>query len=183
MTIAGVLAALAALGLLLGVFLRQVAARRSHRSGLPPGRVVFADNGEEVRGSLLVARSVALRGRPDLLIKDGDMVIPVEVKTGRTPNAPYRGHILQLLAYCLLVEETYGKRPTHGILRYPDREFGVAYDAHNERDLRALIDVMLAEKQANLEQHRSHRQARRCSACGYRDRCAERLDGAPVARG
>lgn len=181
MTIVGILAALAALGLLLGVVLRQVAARRSRRLGLPPGRVVFADSGE-VRGSLLVARSIALRGRPDLLVKDGDTLIPVEMKTGRTPDAPYRGHTMQLLAYCLLVEETHGERPTHGILRYPEREFRIAYDARNERELRAVIGAMLAEKRANREQHRSHQQARRCSACGYRDRCAERLTDAPVAR-
>lgn len=179
MTNAIVLAVLAALGLLLGIALRQMAARRRRRSGVPSGRVLFADSGE-VHGSLLVARSIALRGRPDLLLEDGSTVIPVEVKTGRTPEAPYRGHTMQLLAYCLLVEETHGVRPPHGILRYPEREFRIAYDADSERELRALIGAMLAEKGANREQHRSHRQARRCSACGYRDRCAERLVGATV---
>ncbi len=174
MTIVGVLVALAALVLLLGVALHRVAARQRHCSGFPPGRLRFADSGE-VRGSLLFARTIALRGRPDLLIEDGGMVIPVEVKTGRTPDAPYRGHIMQLLAYCLLVEETHGRRPAHGVLRYPERDFRIAYDARNERELRELVDAILAEKRARREQHRSHRQVRRCAACGYRDRCPERL--------
>ena len=35
------------------------------------------------------------------------MIVPVEVKSRRTPNPPHPGHALQLGAYCLLV-----KRPT-----------------------------------------------------------------------
>ena len=85
---------------------------------------------------------------------------------------------MQLMAYCLLVAETAGVRPAYGILRYPGREFRIAYDDRNERELRDLIGAMLAEKAAGREQHRSHRQARRCGACSFRERCEERLETA-----
>ena len=55
------------------------------------------------------------------------MFIPVEVKTGRTPAAPHDAHIFQLAVYCLLVEKTYGKRPSHGIIHYPSRDFEVDF--------------------------------------------------------
>jgi CRISPR/Cas system-associated exonuclease Cas4 (RecB family) len=175
MTLAHALAALAALCLLLGIALRWMAARERGELGLPPGEVLLADTGEE-RGSPLVARSIALRGRPDLLLRDGNMVVPVEVKTGRTPDEPHRGRVMQLMAYCLLVAETEGVRPEYGILRHPDREFRIAYDARNERDLRELLSAMLVEKVAGRGQHRSHRPTRRCGACSLRDRREEQLE-------
>ena len=46
---------------------------------------------------------IGLTGRPDYLVKKGKDIIPVEVKTSRTPEAPYDSHIFQLAAYCLLV--------------------------------------------------------------------------------
>ena len=46
------------------------------------------------------------------------MKIPVEVKTGRKPKAPFFSHVLQIGAYCLLSEETFGTKPTHGLIRY-----------------------------------------------------------------
>ncbi len=170
-----VLAALVALLLLAGVALWWAARRERGGLPLPAGRVVAADSREEP-GRTLVARSVRLRGRPDILVRRGEAIIPVELKTGRTPATPHRGHALQTLAYCLLVEEHYGVRPTHGLLRYPEREFRIPYDAAGERALRAVVAEIARAKAAGQVQPRDHRQPGRCAACGHRDRCAERLD-------
>jgi CRISPR-associated exonuclease Cas4 len=169
------LAALAALLLLAGVALRYAAGQERRGQGLPAGRVVAVDSREEP-GRILVARSVRLHGRPDVLVRRGGAIIPVELKTGRTPATPHRGHTLQTLAYCLLVEEHYGMRPTHGLLRYPEREFRIPYDAAGERALRAVVAEIARAKSAGQVQARDHRQPGRCAACGHRDRCAERLD-------
>ena len=123
------------------------------------------------------ARSLPLRGRPDLLIRQGNAIIPVEVKTGRTPREPYRGHVLQLLAYCLLVEERHGVRPPYGLIRYPEREFRIDYDEWRERELRALVEQIAGEKRLARERHRDHRLPPRCTGCGFRARCDERLSG------
>jgi CRISPR-associated exonuclease Cas4 len=116
-----VLVAIAGLLLLLGGLQLLMSRRQRRRTGLPGGQVVYRDV-EEQRGATLRARTLALRGRPDLLLRQGHILVPVEVKTGRTPAQPHASHIMQLLAYCLLVAETHGTRPPHGVLRYPQRE-------------------------------------------------------------
>ena len=51
--------------------------------------------------------------------------------------------MFQLIAYCLLVAEHYGRRPTHGILKYADREFTIAYTAEYEQELRRIVAEMV----------------------------------------
>ncbi len=61
-------------------------------------------------------------GRPDELrvIPDGRWV-PVELKSRSTPRSgPPLSHLVQVAAYCLLVEETTGRAPPYGLLRYGD---------------------------------------------------------------
>lgn len=168
--------ALALLALVAGAVLWWASERQRRRIGVPRGRAIYQDHHEE-RGRVLQARSLPLRGRPDLLVAQGGAIIPVEVKTGRTPRAPHPGHVLQLLAYCLLVEEQYAARPPYGLLRYPEREFRIAYDRRREQELRALVQGIAREKQRAQEQHRSHQHPRRCAACGFRARCGEHLAG------
>ena len=85
-----------------------------------------------------------LTGKPDYLVDDHGKIIPVEVKSGWAPPEPHPGHIYQLLAYCLLVERTYEKRPPYGILRYKNRSFTIDYTPEAERELLALLDEMHA---------------------------------------
>ena len=58
-------------------------------------------------------------------------IIPVEIKSCRSPRSgvPYPSHRVQVLAYCLLVEEETHQPPPYGILCYGDgREVRVAWD-------------------------------------------------------
>ncbi len=158
-----------------------LARHRRHRRlpplppvGIPYHRAIYQDT-RETPGALLSARSLPLRGKPDILIDEGHAIIPVELKTGRTPAAPYPGHVLQVLAYCLLVEEHYRVRPPHGIIRYPAWDVTIPYTAAEEQRLRALVWEMRDAQRAGAEQHRSHRQPGRCAACGFQDRCLEAL--------
>ena len=50
---------------------------------------------------ILKSSTYNLAGRPDFIIKKGDDRIPVEIKTGRPPKAPFFSHVLQIGAYCL----------------------------------------------------------------------------------
>ena len=78
-----------------------------------------------------VSARYRLRGRPDELrgAPDGRLV-PVEIKSAASPRGgPQASHRMQLLAYCLLVEEETQRPPPYGILCYGDgREFRVAWD-------------------------------------------------------
>ena len=89
-------------------FLAWLLARHLQRaSGLPRGRVVYADPGLWGKPEKpLFDAALGLTGKPDYLIRSGKSLIPVEVKSGWAPTAPYDSHVLQLAAYCLLVEST-----------------------------------------------------------------------------
>ena len=64
-------------------------AKRSRATtGLPTGRLVYSDNThwQPVKRPLF-SRSYRLTGRPDYLVQHNrDVLIPVEVKSGRTPS-------------------------------------------------------------------------------------------------
>jgi len=118
-----------------------------------------------------------LAGRPDYLIKDKEQRIPVEVKTGRRPKAPFFSHVLQIGAYCLLSEETFGVKPSHGQIRY-----GFENEPHEvkwDSDLKGLVNEKLEEMndilKGNMDAHRNHKRVGKCNSCSRRKGCPERL--------
>jgi CRISPR-associated exonuclease Cas4 len=167
------LAALVFSGLGLWLLARARVARQE--SGLPVGRVAYVDTGAWDRCERpLFSKQHLLTGKPDYLVRSRGGVIPVEVKSGPAPQQPYPAHILQLAAYCLLVEEQEGHAPTHGILKYHDRVFEIEYTP----SLRANLLTTLAAMREDLhapDVDRSHEDPRRCRGCGYREQCGERL--------
>src|SRR5690606_24314761 len=100
-----------------GIALLIQARRRRAGLGLPPGEVIYQDTLARLDETLF-SRRHRLAGRPDYLLRDGEWLIPVEVKTGRTPNYPYPGQVMQCVAYCALVEEHFGVRPPYGIILF-----------------------------------------------------------------
>jgi CRISPR-associated exonuclease Cas4 len=113
-------------------------------------------------------------GKPDYLVETGKMIIPVEVKTSHISSGPYDGHIYQLAAYCLLIDRHLGKRPTYGILHYPNRTFAVDYTHELEQSLLSLLEE-IHTKDRRKEVFRSHETASRCNRCGFRSICEQRL--------
>ena len=168
------LAAVVLGGLGLWLLLRATATRQ--KAGMPLGRVTYVDTGawDRCERPLFSSRH-RLTGRPDYLVQTTDGVIPVEVKSGAAPEQPYAAHILQLAAYCLLVEEQEGRAPAYGILKYGDRAFEVDYTP----DLRARLLHSIESIRRDLSAGdvvRSHNQAARCRGCGYRHECDQSLD-------
>jgi CRISPR/Cas system-associated exonuclease Cas4 (RecB family) len=96
--------------------------RQRKAAGLPGGRIIYTDTrGWGKLEKPLFHQAFGLTGKPDYLIQQNGQIIPVEVKSGRAPEAPYDSHIYQLASYCLLVEKTYNKRPPYGIIHYEGR--------------------------------------------------------------
>lgn len=159
----------------LAIALLWLARRQQQTAGLPEGRVIYADT----RGWLPVAEplydpDLGLTGRPDYLIQQGKQVIPVEVKSTRTPQKPYETHIYQLAAYCLLVKHTYNVRPRYGILHYPDRTYRIDFT----RELEGALITLLENMHFQVHQDalpRSHASPARCRGCGFRSVCDQRL--------
>ena len=126
---------------------------------------------------VLKSRKYNLAGRPDYMIKENNLRIPVEVKTGRRPKAPFFSHVLQIGAYCLLSEETFQKSPSHGQIRY-----GFENEPHNvdwEPKLKTLVLEKIEEMNDVLEgrtkAHRNHKRVGKCNNCSRRKGCPERL--------
>jgi CRISPR-associated exonuclease Cas4 len=161
--------------LLIALVLFFISGQQRRASGLPSGRVIYTDT--RAWGKVekpLFDRDLGLTGKPDYLVEQNGRIIPVEVKTGRTPEAPYDAHIFQVAAYCLLVEKTAGKRPPHGLLHYPNRDFAVDYTPGLESALLDLLaDMRRDERRASVE--RSHEDEHRCLGCGFRSVCDQKL--------
>jgi CRISPR-associated exonuclease Cas4 len=161
--------------LLLAILFFWQSNRQRKATGLPVGHVIFTDTrGWGKLEKPLFYQALGLTGKPDYLVQQNGMIIPVEVKSGRAPESPYDSHIYQLASYCLLVEKTYGNRPPYGIIHYQNRDFAIDYTQELES---ALLDL-LAEMKRDEHKHdvpRSHEQASRCARCGFRKVCDQSL--------
>ena len=166
---------LAFLIFILALVLLWQASRRQSTIGLPAGRVIYSDTrGWGPVEQPLYDAELGLVGKPDYLVETGGQVIPVEVKSSPVTTAPYDAHIFQLAAYCLLVQRHFGKRPAYGILHYPNRTFAIDYTVQLEKQLLELLEEMHAQERRK-ELPRTHDSAARCSRCGFRDICNQRL--------
>jgi CRISPR-associated exonuclease Cas4 len=166
----------AAVILLLALVLLWVSSRQRKAAGLPGGRVIYTDTQKwgAVKEPFYDSK-LGLTGKPDYLVEQDGQIIPVEVKSGRTPAAPFDSHIFQLAAYCLLVQRGLGRRPPFGIIHYPDRDFAVDYTPELEsRLLDVLADMRRDELRTTVM--RSHESAARCARCGFRQVCDQRVE-------
>jgi len=159
----------------LGLWLLQRAGASRRRAGLPAGRVTYADTGAWDRCERpLFSNRHRLTGRPDYLVRVREGLVPVEVKSGPAPDPPYESHLLQLAAYCLLVEDQEGRAPPYGILKYEDRAFEIDYTPGLRDELLGVLDAIRHDLGAR-DVDRSHDQPGRCQGCGYRGRCDQSL--------
>ena len=184
---------LAGIVLLLVALAAWLAARRGARQvDLPAGRVIYSDTGApvgriapvslNVRGERqekpLLSHQYGLIGRPDYLIQTDEGIVPVEAKSANCPasGVPYESHLMQLVSYCLLVEDVLGERVPFGVIRYRDRQLRVDYTDELRETLLELLAEMREARVAE-EVHRNHEEAARCAPCSYREMCDESLAG------
>ena len=164
------------LALLLLAFLALVWALRLRRAtGLPWAPVLYRDSGGSVPEKPLIARKLGLVGKPDYLLELRGQIIPVEVKPGRRAGRPYESDLMQLAAYCVLVEETSGVAPSHGLLRYAEQTFRLDYTDQIRADLLSILDEM-REALADVDCERSHEDRWRCASCGFFEQCTDALE-------
>lgn len=144
------------------------------KNGLLSGQVIYSDLDRPARA--LYSRSLALSGKPDYIVRyeDGSL-IPVEIKSGRAIQ-PHRGHMLQLAAYCLLVEENYNAAVPYGILVYADKkQHKIEFDKHLRADLLRTIEEMRRAPESRPPE-RGHSQRQKCRCCSFSLSCQSRLD-------
>ncbi|MDR3576748.1 MAG: Dna2/Cas4 domain-containing protein [Anaerolineaceae bacterium] len=161
--------------ILLASLLLFLAKRHQKEAGLPAGRVIYSDTRAwgKVEKPFYDAL-LGLTGKPDYLVEQNGVSIPIEVKSGWAPPEPYEGHIYQLAAYCLLVKQATGKRPPFGLLHYRNRTFAIDFTPELETNLMELL-VEMRQQDKQGEADRSHEEPMRCERCGYRGACDQRL--------
>lgn len=157
------------------ILLGWLASRLQQQTGLPRARVLYDDASDsQFEPPPLVDHRWRIAGRPDYLLEQNGVYIPVEVKPTRRARQPYDSDRLQLAAYCRLVEARYGKRPPYGILRYANDSFEIPYTPELEQLLLHTLELM-AEAERQGIAHRSHEQPARCRSCSQRTGCDEAL--------
>ena len=133
------------------------------------GSLVAVDAG---RPAELRSERYRLRGRPDALRRAPDgRLVPVELKSRASPPAgPTRSHLVQVWAYGLLVEETTGRSPPFGVLRYSDGEFRITWDGAARSEL-----LTLRAEVARPYDGRATPSVARCARCTWVRVCDARV--------
>ena len=115
-----------------------------------------------------------IAGKPDYIVKKNSQYIPVEVKTG-SYNIPQKNHVLQLAAYCQLLEETYNSFVPYGVLVYNNlNQFKIPFNPKLRFDLEQSIKNMKYTLQNGLIS-RNHNDNNRCRNCSMRFYCEMKL--------
>lgn len=126
---------------------------KEKKIGSLKGKILYEDKD----GSpTLYAKTFPLCGRPDYIVKTKDSIIPVEFKSGKTPDYPYLNHSMQLMAYCYIAADKYGIRPKGGILKYPEKEFKLEYTEDAEESIKTTVREIMKAKEEGIEFTCSH---------------------------
>ena len=146
--------------------LRALGQRRRDRR---LGALVAVDAGAP---RTLASHRYRLVGRPDLLRRAPDgRLVPIELKSREAPpRGPPRSHVVQVWAYCLLVEETEGVAPPYGVLRYAG---GAEYRIPWDRGAREKLLALRAELERPYDGRASPSPAK-CARCAWRISCDAR---------
>lgn len=132
--------------LIIGVILLWQGERQRKQLSLLQQTPLYDTDSEAIH-----SLSLPLKGKPDFINKEKGFYIPVEVKSGETPPEPTVAHTMQIMAYCLLVQEQYGVRPLGAVLKYPKKEFRVAYTTEAETAVRSVVSEMLHHKRVGTQ--------------------------------
>lgn len=143
---------------------------RQRALGLPEGELVYED--ADGQGESLSSSAFPLIGKPDYIVRLRDgRPVPVELKLNvQDATAPYANHQIQVAAYCLILEDYFEQAPTHGILRYADREFTVEYTPAMRRKVIRLLEQMAlcsAQEPPPLARQR----VAKCRVCTFQPVC------------
>jgi CRISPR-associated exonuclease Cas4 len=137
--------------------------------GIPDGKVIYSDLDRP--GKVLYSKNLGISGKPDYIVKGkGRNLIPVEIKSGRAKE-PHKNHIMQLAAYCYLVEENYRRSVPYGIIVYSDGvQHRINFDKTLRSDLLATVDEMKRALRHDCPK-RAHSYKQRCLHCSFNGSC------------
>ncbi|MFH1100436.1 MAG: CRISPR-associated protein Cas4 [Methanobacteriota archaeon] len=138
---------------------------------IPLGKITYTDL--NIPAQPLFSKRYKLTGKPDYIVKKDNHYIPVERKSGSS-STPHRNHILQLAAYCQLLEDTYGGFVPYGILVYNNTQYPISFTPKLRFELESVITTMRTALQREIISL-NHNDPWRCKACSMRTVCPNKL--------
>jgi CRISPR-associated exonuclease Cas4 len=162
-----VLLSLATLAVIIWFYLRRKA------DVLPPGQIVYRDTDRRALNEPITSHRLRLTGKPDYLYALSDRTVPGEVKKHRAGKwGPRDRDVMQLLTYCVLLEDVWGVVVTHGLLEYSDLRFTIAYGPKERQRVLELAEAVRRDRMA-ADVARDHQEAWKCGRCGFSEVCGQ----------
>ena len=176
----GNLVLLALLAVVIFVVLEKIqsSVKRSRiESGIRPQiKEVYVEGSRSLPVRSYFSEAQGLAGRPDALLVEDGMIIPVERKP--LANKIRDRYVAQLLVYMRLVEEFEGKKPPYGylILGSNCRQVKIENSPERQAWLQGIIDEMRGIIDGAPAKAQPH--PKKCRQCDVREHCASRGDRA-----
>lgn len=131
-------------------------------------KVIYSDHKERLEKPLFSLK-YNLTGKPDFILHTKDGLLPLDIKNTRRPNQPYFNHVMQLISYCLLMEEERGIRPKYGILHYQGGQFSIQYTNKLKFQLIGILQKMRHHLNSGI--HPIPIRKPKCDNCAYKNDC------------
>jgi len=115
-----------------------------------------------------------IAGKPDYITENNNHLIPVEFKSGNH-SYPLKNHVMQLAAYCQLIEDNYNDFVPFGVIVYNSKsEFKIPFNPKTRYDLENTIKKMRYDlRTGNISLN--HNDPNRCKACSMKKHCDKKI--------
>jgi len=137
--------------------------------GIPDGMILYSDL--NVPAAPLFSKRSRLAGKPDYIVQKKNRCIPVEVKSGGGVH-PHQSHMLQLAAYCQILEDTTGMFVPEGILVYNNVPYTIPFDPKLRFELESVMKNMRVSLRNGVV-NRNHQEPGRCRHCSMKRYCTD----------
>jgi len=130
---------------------------------------IYSDHKEKPEKALFSPK-YSLIGKPDFILHTKDGLLPLEIKHSKKPNKPYFSHVMQLISYCLLIEEEKGTKPKYGFLQYKGGQpFAVTYT----EKMKSFLIKTMQEMRDYIDSGKSPEPTKnyKCKKCSYKIDC------------
>ena len=152
--------------------LKKKACKIQNTNKIQRGKITYKDL--DAPGKVFFSKKYKIAGKPDYIVKQKNKFIPVELKSTNSTE-PRQNHILQLAAYCQLIEEKYGCFVPYGILVYNNtQQYSIPFDPKTRFELESTIKEMrnvLKTGKIAL----NHDQMNRCMNCSMQKYCDNKI--------
>ena len=112
------------------------------------------------------SKKYGIAGRPDEVKEECGEWIPYEFKSSVYKGRVYPAHIMQLAAYCLLIEDTKGYKPSYGIIEYQNHREPIYYTKDLRANLLTQIKKIRNENPEEKDLPPVCEDTRKCRHCG-----------------